>query len=512
MKSKQSRYAPSSSRSDAGGNRHVGGRLLPILLTGVIGVAVMILIIFLVGRMIGPLLAKDPADTVSPAGTASGTEEGQAPTLEVVTEPTYEEDYRVESHSYGAEFVILYNPNAVDPGYYFEKTDTTPAALSEELMERMTYTEERLGVDIVAVKGNGENFIRDLSMAQGAGDRNVYQLVLTNVDGAFYLMSGNLTLDLNAQEGPDLSAGYWYPELNENLQVAGAQRLAYNRFLMPDGYAIGFNRRNISQYMEESELYGLVTRGEWTLEALLSYSLLGAGKEGAEKPDHYGVNMEGWVTLNAMITASDIPMVESTPGSLDPVILYDTERLSGLEGLISRLLQEKTTSLLATPEPSLFDLTALSRMDSSYSGKQVERGLLPYPKLDREQEGYRTLYYGTYLAIPDDVTDPQMVFDVVETLAYASHDVRNAYMDAMIEGIRGDPVADRVMLQTIWDSLTVEPAYVLHGNYTAQVWNAMYYSYDAETSTVRMVEYLSRESVADAIERQLEMAYKQCKE
>lgn len=507
MKSKQSRYAPLSPKSEAGGNRHAGGRLLPILLAGLIGVVVIVLIIFLVGRMVGPLLAKDPADTDS----LTGTEEGQAPTPEVVTEPTYEEDYRVEPHSYGAEFVILYNPNAVDPGYYFEKIDTTPLVLSEELMERMTYTEERLGVDIVAVEGNGEHFIRDLSMVQGAGDRNAYQLVLTNVIGAFPLMSGNLTLDLKAQEGLDLSAGYWYPELNQNLQVAGAQHLACSRFLLPEGYAIGFNRRNISQYVEESELYGLVTRGEWTLEALLSYAVLGAGKEGAEKPDYYGINMEGWVTLNAMITASDIPMVESTPGSLESVILSDTRRLSKLEGLISRLLQEKTTSLLATSEPSLFDLTLLSRMDWSYSDKRVERGLLPYPKLDREQEGYRTLYFGTYLAIPDDVADPQMVFDVVETLAYASHGVRNAYMDATIEGMGGDPVADRVMLRTILDSLTVEPAYVLHGDYTAQMWNAMYYSYDSETSTVKMVEYLSRESVADAIERKLDMAYEQCK-
>ena len=251
---------------------------------------------------------------------------------------------------------------------------------------------------------------------------------------------------------------------------------------------------------------------------MLSYAVLGKGADGAEVPHYYGLNVENGIALNALVTSSDIRMVENNPSGLEMSMLYDSAKITNLESMISELLQQETTNSLPyfkepdlKPEQVLFEMKTLRGLTEGQDGKPVERGLLPYPLYDREQENYRTLYAGGYIAIPYAIDHPEMVADVVETLAFESHNAQNAYMDAVIRQIQGNEIPDKAMLQIIRNSMQVELACVLQDPYASWIWNAMMQSCNTEDLTVNFVEYLSQDSIQSRLERNLHTAYTKIK-
>ncbi len=502
--------------------------LWPILIVAVIGILVVAVLVF--GKTLGLLPFTDSeettaSETISNDLTPPDTEEDTKPTYGEEyfvnsAEPTYEKDYHVTEKNYGEYFCILYSADAVDPGYYFEKTSDTPMVLSEELIRRIKTTETRLGVEIATVDGGSNSeYTQILGRSLGAGEHNVYQMVMTHgYAGVTNMMTSGVALDMTKLEGLNLSAGYWYPDMNQDLRVGGTLRIAYNRFLLPDGYVIGFNREPISQYVDEKELYDLAIRREWTLETMLSYAVLGKGADGADTPNHYGLNVANWYALNALVTSSDIRMVENNPSGLEMSMLYDSTKISKLESMISELLQQETTNSLPyfkvldlAPDQVLFEMTTLRGLTAGWDGKPVERGILPYPLFDSAQEDYRTLFAGGYIAIPYDVANPDMVCDVVETLAYESYGVQSSYTDGVAKQIQGHEIADKAMLHIIRNSMKVELASTLQDIYAQQVWYAMAQSCNEADFSVNFIEYLSRDTIQSRIERLLHTAYTEIK-
>ena len=94
-------------------------------------------------------------------------------------------------------------------------------------------------------------------------------------------------------------------------------------------------------------------------------------------------------------------------------------------------------------------------------GGDVDVGILPYPLFDRNQESYRSLYVGGYMAVPCTVKHQDMVWDVLEVLAKESAPVREAYLDAVLTGGGCTSVKDRAMLTLVADSMTVEQGLAL---------------------------------------------------
>lgn len=499
----------------------------PILIVVVIGI--LAVAGFILGKNLGLGPSADSeettgSETTSQEVTQPETEEDKKPLYgdeyAIAAEPTYEADYHVTQKNYGEYFCILYCADAVDPGYYFETTSDTPEEMSEEVFDRIKRTEAKLGVTISTVDGGTfSEYAHTIGMSLGAGERNVYQMVITHgYAGVTSMMTSGVAMDMTQLEGLNLAAGYWYPGMNQDLRIGDTLRIAYNRFLLPDGYVIGFNREPISWYVDEAELYEKVMRREWTLETMLSYAVLGKGADGAENPRYYGLNVENWLALNALVTASDIRMVENNPVGMEMSMLYDSAKITKLESMISELLQQETTNSLPyfkvldlSPDRVLFEMKTLRGLTEGQNGKTVERGLLPYPLYDREQENYHTLYAGGYIVIPYAIDRPEMVADVVETLAYESYGVQDSYMDTVIRQLHGKEEPNKAMLQIIRNSMQVELACVLQDPYASWIWNAMMQSCNPEKLTVSFVEYLSRDTIQSRLERNLHTAYTKIK-
>ena len=264
-------------------------------------------------------------------------------------------------------------------------------------------------------------------------------------------------MDLKEAQGLNLGAAHWDPDQNEKLTVSGKQLIAYNNFLLPDGYVLAFDRDMVSGKLDVDELYQLVESKGWTLEALESYVTAFGDGSG----ERYGMSCAGEMPLAAFVTSSDIQVLDHSGKRITLTAMEKSGRGAAVDALLYGL-SESWEIYAYDPEKGhmpirlgagqvAFEAVTLSEVIRM--GGDVDVGILPYPLFDRNQESYRTLYVGGYMAVPCTVKHQDMVWDVLEVLAKESAPVREAYLDAVLTGGGCTSVKDRAMLTLVADMI-----------------------------------------------------------
>lgn len=383
-------------------------------------------------------------------------------------------DYSVERNDYGLPFTILYCSDSFDKGYYFENTVTSPTYdLGEAAYQRIKQTEHYLGVDITAKDGGGQGIYYGEFFTSANAGQDEYQLILTHSGkGLVSLMTSPYLTDLQKQERLNLNAWYWESAQNERLQIGGKQLIAYSEFLLPEGYVLGFNRELVKERFTDTELYRLAEDRGWTLEKMETYVTAyqqdnGDGKW--DEKDSYGLSCSAWTPLVGFVTAADIRVVDESGGQFSLMALKDKARATAVDSFVYRLMGMGSTYSYAKDENKplhlqtgrvMFELTSMG--DLIRNGEpDTDVGILPYPLYDRDQEDYRTLYTGGYMAIPNTVKRGDMAGDVVETLVYQSQPALGAFLNAVwtCGGCSSDQ--DHIMLNLIEASMMVEQGMTL---------------------------------------------------
>ena len=95
---------------------------------------------------------------------------------------------------------------------------------------------------------------------------------------------------------------------------------------------------------------------------------------------------------------------------------------------------------------SLFGLETINKLHTLRDSK-VEFDILPYPKLDKEQDSYYSLDWSGLMCVPKTVQNADMVGEVIELLAYFSEDsVLPTYYDLMLgEKLSRDPESKKML-------------------------------------------------------------------
>ncbi len=399
---------------------------------------------------------EEPSETFGDSGVDTGDEESETSS-----------DHVVGEKDYGLPFTVLYCSDTFDKGYYFDHTDAfSTYALSEAAYQRIQYAERHLGVEITAVDGgSGAGYCGTFFTSANAG-KDDYQWILTHSHkGLVSLMTSPYLVDLKGAEGLNLGAAHWEPDQNEKLTVSGKQLVAYNDFLLPEGYVLAFDRGMVSGKLDVGELYRLVENKGWTLEAMETYVTAFGDGSG----ERYGLSCAGEMPLAAFMTSSDIRVLDHSGKRITLAAMEKSGRGAAVDALLNGL--DKSWEMYAyDPEEGhtpirlgsgqvAFEAVTLSELIRM--GGDVDVGILPYPLFDREQEGYRTLYTGGYMAVPNTVKHRDMVWDVLEVLARESAAVREAYPDAVLAGGGCTCAEDRAMLAIVADSMTVEQGLAL---------------------------------------------------
>jgi len=252
--------------------------------------------------------------------------------------------------------------------------------------------------------------------------------------------------NLNDSEYIDVDERWWYTDAIMEISVDN-----YNyRFLYGDidvtnlGQAgcIYYNKSLYEQYISSNknpdELYDKVLEGLWTLEEydrIVRKSHISRGGDGSN--DIYGLAMTYAEWNHYLRESAGIRMYERDEAGMPKFNFKDdrsvefTNRLYSLyyenEGTISSLYKGQTVTQSFPNGNLMFEMNRLTRSLSEEMREMKEDfGIIPYPKLNEEQEEYVTLLHNatvsTCIPVSTDIDRAnEEVSAVIEALASESY-------------------------------------------------------------------------------------------
>ena len=425
------------------------------------------------------------------ASCAASDDDGPAVTTAADTQNAEEQDTRDPNYicelpddlDFGdAEVNIMYgNSPGQEDELHSEKLGL--GTVSDAVYERNLAVENQLGVKLEMIEG--DNIVSTLQTTVRAGDDSLDIFNMVSYESIPLAISGHY-LDLNRLDYVDTSKYYWVQDYNdiatftdENMQFLATSPAALTMLRLT--YFTIFNGEMMSERRMRN-LYDAVDNGEWTLD--LQYSLIadeyvdqdGNGLE--SDGDYFGYVTGGFETLDGHLTASGIRLaIRDENGEW----VFNSEKLEAIADMT-----EKVCALNSAPgtfvapdgigvyniinkfarEECLMATTMFLAVEKNFAAlADVPYGIVPMPKLNREQAGYhsfvqdRVSSFGISAAVGDP-TRQDIVGAVMESMAYHSNEiVRPAYYDTTLSlRFMQDP-RSRQMLDIMFDTLTFDLGY-----------------------------------------------------
>ena len=431
--------------------------------------------------------------------TACGTPNEESVTTVASTEATSEvvtEDQNYvcdlpDDLNYGGEEINIMYVKVAGRDDELISDELGHGTISDAVYERNIAVENQLGVKLVFVDQATDAIAQStINTAVKGGDRTLDIFVIGTYCAVSPAISG-CYLNLNAIETVDTSKHYWSQDYNnivtftsDNKQFLATSPAALSLFRLT--YLTIFNR-DLFNDRRIPDLYETVENGDWTLD--YQYSLAadswvdsdGDGKE--SKDDFYGFITGSCISVDAYCVASDIHLVTRDETGYMTYNADKLEKLIDMSEKVSALYNAQGTyvfqgqpqddiglhfivekfaelqGLMATTQFLSIETHIESLAEFSY-------GIVPMPKLTKEQEKYQTYVqdqvsaFGISSAIGDE--DRQyMLGAVMESLAYNSYmTVRPAYYDSALSlRFMQDPES-RAILDTMFETIAFDYTYV----------------------------------------------------
>ena len=396
----------------------------------------------------------------------------------VGTENAPEEITKNSAYEYGGEhidfngesFNIIYPSMPMYLNYYFAD-EKIGEAVNDALYRRLIDTEEFFNIEIQYRMIGEIHAIPEAVRREVMSGTNSIDIALTHcIAGLDTMVIGNLVYNWAEMPNVDFRKRYWNSTMNESLTINGYMPFAANDFILPEPNFLTFSKDLLKEYMLEDP-YSFVKSGKWTWDKLIemarqvSKDLDGNGI--FDENDLYGfVGELSWQFISIMYSCDQRLMKRDTDGRY--VFDLNTGKaqtiLEKLDDLLYTGNQTFTFEFEAEyyGKPFLaFDSgRALFYMNGPSYVKELRAtefdfGILPYPKLDENQENYITLNWAGTIAAPANIANPEKVGAVVEFFGAISHEiVRPAYFDILLNGKLARDEESREMLDIIYgDSL-----------------------------------------------------------
>ncbi len=301
-----------------------------------------------------------------------------------------------------------------------------------------------------------------------------YDIVMAEIanSGAELAQNGYL-VDLGTLAYVDLTGSAWDASVNEGLAIGNYVPMATGALLPSSDLhtaMIAFH----SQMADEMgvDLYDYVICGGWTLAKMhtfvnMSYTDLN-GNGMKDSDDRFGLALEGDRTYafacgaDVMLVGKDaqnLPVVNDT--ALDRMMMaYDEFYTMVLDRGCTYLPTYSFTDAIEQEPQVLFESgrALLYGTDVNYTleryGSGMSYGILPYPKLDEEQENYQALVSTAAPAVmvPKSARNYDLAGYALEALAQISDGLYRDRISAKVCHF----VQDSEMLMLIWESKTLD--------------------------------------------------------
>lgn len=451
-----------------------------------------------------------------PSETAAGTdredpsgseEQTSAAPVVIKTEPDLPElDYG------GKEIRILVRPVDVCRKDLWLDTKDDTDEVDHAVWQRALYIESEYKAFITLVESSDGNYETDAmnSIQTGSCD---FDIIAAHGRAASSYALHNCSYDWNQLRYVDLTCDWWsngavtdWAINGKNYMMTGDISTHYLRTAI----AMYFNK-DVFDLLSMSYPYSNVEDNTWTLEtwkslAMEAYNGMPKTGTGSLEDDFFAYTTGWWRGPMQLLYSTGHRVVTGNSADTFRLDLYDETTSAAYEAYIDGFLFAGSCN---TEAPSDYArLQAAFRrngavfyddtLDTSRLFKEMNFGILPWPKYDESVDEYYTTLssYANCFVIPKTVADPDSVSVILEAMAYFGHKrIVPAYYDRVLSYKYSPDPESTDMLQIIRAGLV----YDFGGIYSfGEIGDMGKLLYEAGTATGMYGLYSSLKSVAES--------------
>lgn len=357
--------------------------------------------------------------------------------------------------------------------------------IQEAVFERNALVEERFGVNIKEVRTTSNGDMINLIRNNAAGGSDLYDVVMPwmpdaatlALEGLFY----NLADDTSVV---DFSGPWWDQDAKSTMSIGNDLYFVTGDMCLlcyECTHCIVFNR-DMVETLKLEDPYQLVYDGEWTIDKLLEIS-----KSVSKDLDDGSLNSYddqwGFLINTNYVTSMFIGAGYSLSGKDDndlPVVsvmgtgqteafgkifdLCNDPSVGYIESFIGKYPQiwDSTTEAVATGH-CLFRAATIGNIQAM-AEYECHFGVLPAPKLNKEQDDYRvnvSAVYCSCAAVPTTNKDYEQAVIILDAMCQASTDtVKTSYYDTLLKMRKLQDEDGEAMLDIIFDGRVYDYAII----------------------------------------------------
>lgn len=287
--------------------------------------------------------------------------------------------------------------------------------------------EDRLGVDLTCSETTTEiNVINTVHTSMLAGDSEYELLLPFTLENFTPLLSDNMLTDISTLKYVDLTKDYYVKSAIEAYSIAGKVVTLAGSYAMPTALPSSYlYNKTAAKDLNIDNLYDIVRAGNWTHDKFMEITkdtyrdVDGNSKAG--QSDFYGFTTQA-VMLQYLYCAYGGQTV--LPDDDGFTFGFNTEKAASI--------MEKIIDQRKSPDAGYFP-----NWNNFFGGNSLfcfygsgadalrdlpfEFGLLPVPKLDKNQAQYRAFSASGMTLVPANLKNPDMTGAVIEAIYSTAH-------------------------------------------------------------------------------------------
>ncbi|MDD4772924.1 MAG: extracellular solute-binding protein [Eubacteriales bacterium] len=334
---------------------------------------------------------------------------------------------------------------------FAEEQDGEP--INDAVYTRNVYLEETYNIKIQEFQATDPGNQAKKSISAGSDD---YQVVMANTSESATLASQNLLYNLNDMPYMDLTKPWWDQRSVEQMSIGGKLFFCTGDLSIMANDAtwiLMFNKKLIDDYSLENP-YDLVYDNKWTVDKMVEMGRAVSSDIDGDGSFKWDIDQFGFVTHESscegfffgsgcnIVTKDedDMPILNMANDRVITVIERATPLISDKTLVVNGSVQALSPTLQMQPVfesgRSLF-YGEVMQCIIRLRAMEIDFGVLPFPKLDQDQDEYNHFIHVTacMLSVPLTNTDLEKTGILLEAMsAKSTYTLQEAYYDICLEG------------------------------------------------------------------------------
>ncbi|MBQ8510026.1 MAG: hypothetical protein IJ493_08990 [Clostridia bacterium] len=360
----------------------------------------------------------------------------------------------------------------------FLYAEQTGDVVDDALYQRNMDTEQRLGIKINFKADTGDADAIKLFVSSVMAGDSEYDLLAMKSYALCNVMSNGVLMPWDDIEGINYDQPWYIQDANETYTFENNTYAIFSDALgtnMTMAWIYTFNKR-LAEEWQIGDIYQVVRDGDWTMDKLMSLTKdVWKDVNGNSTPDAediFGYYTDKWATLDACMPTHGLTAIAKDDNDMPVLSFYSDRLVESFEKVYSLYWENSGTYVDTTSAyeyvkrfadgQGLFSPMFVQYLiETDMRAMEDEYGILPFPKLDDEQESYYTYVHPRFggLMLPVTLTDEkaEMIGDFVEVWSAYSHKyLRPAIYDVSLstKGTRDEESVE--MLELIMENRTYD--------------------------------------------------------